>query len=321
MLNGLASLWLTFACLMLAGLLVAGSLAADSAVGWEIAVPFGGLLVNLLAALAVHRSLRRQAGLLVFHLALAGLALSAALGRLTALSGRVEVTQGLPFSAALVSYEAGPLHRFDLFDGAFVQEGFSIDYDPGMKRRETRSQVRLADGRRVTVGDDTPLNIAGYRLYTTFNKGFAPILTFTDSTGESPSGALHLPSYPLFDYKQGLEWTPPGASRSVTVWLSLAKPIYDERKNWKFAIPEDALLVIDDGTRRQLRPGEEAPVAGGRVRYEELRSWMGYKIHYDASRPWLMASAIVAVIGLLWHSLGKLRGLGDLAEGRTRRVA
>lgn len=309
----LASLWLTLACLVLAAAMLAWSLAGDGVVGWEIAVPFAAMCANLLAALAMTPALRRQAGLLVFHLGLAVLALAAAAGRLTSLDGQIEVAEGLPLDPSLAVVRAGPLHRFALPDGAFVQGPFGIDYLPGMTRTETRSQVTTAGGSRAVVGDDTALVIDGYRLYTSHNKGFAPLLSFRAGGGRWRTTAVHLPPYPMLDYQQGTEWTPAGGG-AMTVWLHLPKPIYDQDASWSFRKPDDATLVIDDGrSRHELRPGDRVEAAGGQVRYDELRVWMGYTIHYDPSRPWLLAAAIVAVAGLLWHGLAKIRAVAELA--------
>lgn len=308
-----ASPWVSLACLVAAAAMLAASLAAEAPVGWTIAAPFGAMFVNLVAALAVTPALRGQVGLLVFHLGLAILALALTLGRLTSLSGWVEVTEGLSLDANLVTYTAGPLHRFTLPNGAFVQGAFTVDYEPSMRRTVTRSTVALRGGQTAAVGDDRPLVVDGYRLYTTHNKGFAPLVSFQASDGQWRTGALHLPSYPLHDYKQGISWAPPGGDREVTVWLHLPKPIYDEAARWRFRKPEAAVLVVDDGNgRHELEPGEEIPVAGGRFRYEELRTWMGYLIDYDESRSFVVAAAGVAVGGLLWHGLARASGISRL---------
>lgn len=317
----LASLWLALACLVLAALLLIWSLASGERIGWTIAVPFGGMCVNLLAALVATPALRRQAGLLVFHLGLAILALTVAVGRLTSLDGRIEVTEGMPLDPAAAVIEAGPLHRFALPFGAFIQGAFDIDYRPGMVRTDTRSHILLPDGRGALVGDDTAAVVAGYRLYTTSNKGFAPLLAFRAADGAWSGEALHLPPYPMQDYKQGTEWLPPKRATPITVWLHLPKPVYDEAASWQFRKPDDAVLIVDDGnTRRELRPGDETDIAGGRLRYEELRTWMGYTIHYDPSRPWLLAAGLVALAGLTLHGVVKAAAIAELTERpRTRR--
>lgn len=316
-LRRLASLWLTLACLVGLASMLAWRLGTDRPIGWDVALPLGLLCLNLAAALVVTPALRRQPGLLVFHLGLALLALLLGAGRLMSAAGNVEVTEGLALDPALVTVAPGPLHRFRLPAAAFVQGPFSIDYAPGLTRGATTSRVVLADGREAVVGDDVALVINGYRLYTTHNKGFAPLLSFRRADGGWMAGSLHLPSYPLFDYNQGTEWTPPGAAAPLTLWLKLDKPVHDKDARWTFRTPDDPVLVVDDGTRRhELRPGGELAVAGGRLRFEELRTWMGYSIDYDPSRPWLLAAGGIAVAGLLWHGLAKVAAVGGLAGKR-----
>ena len=40
---------------------------------------------------------------------------------------------------------------------------------------------------------------------------------------------------------------------------------------------------------------------GGRLRYERLSTWMGYKIFYDPTLHLMFATAIVGVLGLFTH--------------------
>jgi len=207
-----------------------------------------------------------------------------------------------------------------------VQGKFSIDYAPGMKRRETRSTVYLpADSgrwRTVEVGDEHPLTFAGYNLYTSFNKGFAPILTFVDGRGISHSGSIHLPSYPLNYYKQGNTWSAPGADRPVKIWLHIAEPVYAEDRAWRFEKPDAPVLVVmTDGVRRELRPGEDMPLGAGTLRFEEVRSWMGYTISYNPALPWILASAAIAVLFLAWHIAGRLFSRPWQAEGEAEARA
>jgi cytochrome c biogenesis protein len=321
-LGALASLKLTLAALAAAALFLVASRVLDAPVSALVAAPFALLGLNLAAALAVTPALQRNIGLLVFHLALALVALLAAWGALAGFAGHVEVTEGAAFEPALVEGAAGPLHapRFDAV--RFVQGEISVEYAPGMNRRATASRVAVPDGkggtRLVTVGDDQPLVLAGYRFYTSFNKGFAPLLTFADARGAT-SGAVHLPSYPLNDYRQGNAWTPPGAAAPVKLWLHLPDGLAAPEEWWRFRRAAGERLVVIDGARRtELAPGESVAVAGGTLRYDGLRLWMGYSIVDEPATPWLVAAALIGVLGLAWHVLGKLRRspwrLGDGLE-------
>lgn len=298
-----ATLWL----IGLSAAVVSGGLAGVLDIATWAWAPGAGLLVNLAAALVAYPSLRTQPWLFAFH-ALAGVLLIAAMAdQLTAFKGRLEITEGQDFAPALVEYEAGPLHPFALDEIAFVQGGFTIRYAPGMKRRETESTVLLPDGaggwtQRV-VGDESPLKLAGYRFYTTHNKGFAPVVTFTDRQGRQATGAVHMPSYPLFSHRQANAWTPPGGA-PVMLFLKFAEPVYDEAGDWSFARPEDPVLVVTrGGARHELRPGESVGLAEGRLAFDGLRVWMGYTVVSTGLAPWLMALSLAAGGCLALHLL------------------
>lgn len=324
--RGLASLWLTLACILIAAAIALAGQVASSAIGVWIAGPFAMLGVNLLAALAVTPKLRRQAGLLGFHLALAALALLAAADQLIALRGHIEITEGTAFDDHMVVAEAGPFHPWRLDRVHFVQSGFEIDYAPRMKRGETRSTVLLpAPGgrwRQETVGDDDPVVIGDYRFYTSFNKGFAPVLTYVDRLGGRHTGSVHMPSYPLNYFKQGNAWQLPDGGGEVKLWLNIPEPVYDPDRPWHFDKPDDAVLVVmDGGERHELRPGQSIPVGAGSLRYDELRSWMGYTIAYNPLTPWMLAAVAVAILCLGWHVVGRFRRVPWQAVGTKRELA
>ena len=230
----------------------------------------------------------------------------AAAGRLTRFEGHVEVAEGADFDPLAVEATfRGPLHAFDLADGVFSQGPLRVEYRPGMRRAHTTSVVRVreADGavRTRLVGDDVPLLVRGYRLYTTHNKGFAPVVTWTPRGGTAQSGALHLPSYPRFDGQQHVRWQPSGASE-LRLFLQV-DGLIDEQGAWVLD-PGDtrAVLVVHGaGGRAELRPGESLAMADGTLRYERLAGWMGYRIYSDPTLSALVAIALVAILGLAWH--------------------
>lgn len=311
-LRALASIRVTLAALAMAGAIALLGEGGRLPVGLFIAAPFGLLFLNLLAALACKPALQSQKGLLVFHLALALLALLIAGDRLTAFYGHTEITEGTAFDPRLVNGDGGPWHDRAFTSIAFVQGDFDIDYAPGMKRRGTRSRVLIPDGkagwRQETVGDDKPLVLAGYRFYTTFNKGFSPVLEFTGDSGVPQLGAIHLPSYPLNHFKQGNDWQIPGSGRSLKVWLHIPEEVYRVDDAWAFALPENPRLVVIDGEeRRELSLGEAVSLPEGRLRFQELRKWMGYSISYNPLMPWIIAAICLAIAALGWHGIAKMR--------------
>lgn len=322
LLKAAASLWVTLAMLVLAAALLLTGQLLDWPDAGLVAMPFAGLCLNLLAAIAVTQKLRRQAGLLGFHLALAMLALLAAADSLMYLKGHVEVTEGAGFDPRLVEAQKGPFHPWNLDRVRFLQGGFTIDYAPKMKRRNTYSTVYLPDAggvlRSLVVGDDDPLVFGNYRFYTSFNKGFAPVLRYRDGAGRITTGAVHLPSYPLNYFKQGNDWRLPDDSETLKLWLHLPEPVYDAEGAWRFAKPKDAVLVLLRGDeRRELRPGDRLELGAGELRYERLESWMGYTISYNPLRRWMLAAVAVAIVCLAWHAGRKMARVPWQAAGRA----
>ncbi len=281
-------------------------------------VPIVLLLANLLAALATNVRLKSEAMLFAFHAALVALIVTIGLDRLNSMSGRVEVTEGSMFDASAVEAHAGLLHDLQLDEIKFLQGPFEIKYAPGMKRRETESIIRIPEAkgawREVRVGDDTPLIFGGYRFYTTHNKGFAPVVTYVDGKGTAQTGSIHMPSYPINENRQGLTWTPPGAKRSLKVWLHIPKQVFDEKKAWEFAKPEDTRLVLIDGKERhELEVGDIVKLGSGQFRYDGLRSWMGYTIVGQSMTHWIAAASFIACLTLLFHVISVLAfGSGNL---------
>lgn len=287
----------------------AGPLAGGA--GNAVAVPLALLGVNLAASLATHPAFRVRTALLAFHLALLAIAVLAAAGRATSLAGRFELLEGAAFDGVLLDGERGPLHRDRLAAASFVNGGFTIDYAPGMKRGRTRNAVAWRDDggapRSATIGDQRPLVLHGYRFYTTPNKGFAPLLRWRAPGAAEVVGAVHLPSWPAHEHAQAAQWQLPGGE-TVWVMLKIDEALLDERAAGAFRTPQAHRLVVRVGERRaELRPGERLALPGGELGYDGLRTWMGYRVAYDPTLPWLLASGVVAVLALGGHVAGRLR--------------
>ncbi len=305
-LRRLASLWLTAA--LIAWLLgaVAWAFEFDRPATWSLVGPLGGLFVNLAAAVASNPVFRRQTALLVFHLALMAVVLLIAVGRLTYMKGRMELTTGLEYAGTLVQHDAGPLHPWHLERAAFVSEGFDIEYAPGLKRGHTRNPVRWIDedgqSRRAVIGDQDALILHGYRFYTSSNKGYSARMAWQPAGGGIMRGVLNFPPYPVFQYGQSLDWTPEGSRVPLKLHLKLPETLLPFDRATAFALPKDHTLAIEGaGEPATLRPGDTLPVAGGVLVYEGLTTWMGYSIHYDWTLPWLTAAAFLACAALGWH--------------------
>jgi len=297
---------------------------------WVLIVPMLLLAVNLIAAIISNPRINRRGGLLVFHLGLLSIVVLAAIGRLTHMDGRVEIISGAAFSPELVTdVHSGPWHNGALADVSFVQGPFTVEYRPQIMRGLTHSQVALSDNeggwREVVVGDDRPLLVEGYRFYTTFNKGFAPILSWTSQNGRvTETGAVHMPSYPLFDFKQSNSWTPQGGDE-IKFWLQLEAGLTAEEAWVLDGRHATGTLVVNvSGVRTELLPGQRVEMAGGTLRYEQLTTWMGYKLFYDPTLQWMFLAAFITIGGLSAHFWRKLAaeplGLDDALRHEKRHA-
>jgi len=280
-----------------------------------IVVPLTLLSLNLAAALATRPVLRRG-GLGLFHFALLALLMLVGAGRMTHFDARVEVAEDALLDPALVEVTgAGPWHGTAWRQLSFRQGGYDVAYAAGLKRAHTRSQVWLpGEGQARVVGDDTPLVIEGYRFYTTHNKGLAPVLTWQGDGALPLRGSLHMPSYPLFDWKQENRWTAPDG-RELRFWLRIDKPLPEEA--WTLDPHElPAVLIVEsDSARHELRPGESLQLPGATLRYERLTGWMGYRVFYDPTLLPMLLVALLGVFGLGWHLWGRSGALQPQGEG------
>jgi cytochrome c biogenesis protein len=292
--------------LLLVGVLV--SYRAGAASAWWVAAPLILLAVNLAVAIAVQPRFRRQPALLAFHLALLAVLLLGAVERLSYFHGRVELLVGEAFDAGAVEVQArGPWYRDERLQRvSFMQGNYTVAYAPGLTRGETRSRVFVLQGARtpMEIGDTRALNLGGYHFYTTSNKGYAAMLTWLGGDGIPRLGAVHFPSYPLRDWKQVNDWTTPAGSE-VTLELELPRSTPDDRA-WlldsrRAADMESRLTATWDAQRVSMRAGDWIALPGGRVRFDGLRMWMGYRISFNPLLPWLLAAGAVGVAGLSWH--------------------
>ena len=293
---------LTVAGCVALGAAVAAAQAWPEHADWLIAAPLAMLASNLAAALWVVPRLRRG-GLGLFHCCLLACILLLAWGRLTHFDGHVYLVDGQEFDPAAVETHArGPWHGDALQRVAFRQGPFSVSYAPGVKRRHTTSLVALPGERQWSaIGDDTPLLLEGYRIYTTSNKGYAPILTWTPDGGTPVTGAVMLPSFPLNDWQQVHKWTAPGGGE----WnFALRVPEVDETRAWTLspATTTESVLVAEiQDQRHELRPGEQVRAGAGVLRYDWVSGWMGYRIFHDPTIMPLLFISLLGVTGLAWH--------------------
>lgn len=316
-LRALGSLRLAFAgMLALLVAVLASHRADDFAQGW-VAAALALLAINLGAALLERPQFRRQHGLLVFHLCLLVVIVLAAAGSMTRLHGRVELVEGQRFDAdAVVIVTEAPWHPRRLDRVGFVQGGIGVDYAPGLIRRRTHSELLPTDEARspapIRIGDTRSVSLSGYRFLTTSNKGYAVLLTWRADGADAISGAVHMPSYPLYEWNQRNLWR---TARGQALELELVLPVAPRERAWRLDSERvDARLRLreaDDGDPADtpaatLSPGQSVALDGGVLRFDGLRMWMGYRIEFDPFLPWLFVAAVVGVAGLGWHFWRKL---------------
>ncbi|MDX8410829.1 MAG: cytochrome c biogenesis protein ResB [Mariprofundaceae bacterium] len=279
---------------------------------WILVAPLTFLGLSLLAAILVYPRIHRQIGLLLFHLALLGIISLAAVGEMMHMRGHFEVAEGQAFDSSLLEgVGKGPWHSDLMASVAFMQGPVAVEYEPGIKRGKTFSKVYVDNdgGEPIekTVGDDLPLVLDGYRIYSTYRKGFAPILTWIPDEGLAQTGAVHMPSYPLFVYQQENTWMPPGASEPIHLSLDL-RTTMDDRAAWTLEnrTSRAVLMLEKNGRSIRLEEGQVAKLAGGALRYERLVMWKGYNVFYDPTISWMFLAALLGVAGLAWHLWAKL---------------
>ncbi len=308
-LHYLGNLWFTLVLLVLFALAV---LATDA--GWllpseAMVLPFTLLVFNLVAAIVVNPRFRRTTPLLVFHLSLLALILLALLGRLTYLQGQVLIPVGEEFGGELGRQEQGPWHQNSLDNVLFSNEGFEVDYDRRAKRNRTYNKVRWpdADGRvqEGIIGDDRPLLLQGYRIYTSNHRGFALQFTWLPANKGLPSsGLVTLKSWPRLRFEQAQQWRPPGTDLDLWVKLEFDDSMLDEDRPWTFAIPERHRVIVRVGEqgreRHELQVGGSLELAEGELLYDGVQSWMGYEFYSDWTLPWIGAASFAAVLALAW---------------------
>ena len=312
-LHAIASPRLTLAGFALLALAIVAGAYSPAVTTPAYLVPLALLGANLAAAIALRAALRRG-GLGLFHFGLLAMLLLAGWGRLTHFDARVEVAEEGFFDPSLVQITGqGPWHGDGWRQLQFRQAGWEVDYRPGVKRAHTRSLLWLPGEQQArTVGDDTALIVAGYRFYTTPNKGFAPLLSWQAPGAQALEGVLHMPSYPMFDWKQEQAWTAPDGT-PLRFWLRIERPLAQDAA-WTLSPRElPAVLVVEAaGVRHELRPGGALALPSGTLRYERLLGWMGYRVFYDPTLLPLLVVSLLAVGGLAWHLW---RRVGQLAPG------
>ncbi len=305
-LRWLASLRLTILGLLLLG--VGGFTASRQVDGsqWLVIAALSLLSLNLIAALLSNPVFRIRPALFGMHVGLLLLVLSMALGQLTRFRGHFEISEGEAFDPGrMITDRVGLIAPVLPAEGAFVQGAVSVNYAPGLMRRETRSRIMPADGPLTEATDGRPLIIDGHRFYVTHNKGFSALVSWKQGA-DTPerTGTLHFPSYPRLAPMQYLDWTAPDGT---ALRFDIRPKLHPEASPWTLnrGMVEERLVVRVGDTERTLGAGESTRLPGGGIlRFEHIDLWIGYRVFYDPSLTWCFASALIAVCCLGLHLLG-----------------
>ncbi len=153
--------------------------------------------------LSAEKGLLKEAGNLVFHLALVALLLALAGGRLWGYEGSILVTEGQRFCNSFQQYDtysAGPLvEGGDLSPVCVGLEDFRAEYEEDLTASSFTADITHGapgeEGRPTTIGVNDPLRLDGDRVYVT-GHGFSPAFTVTlpDGTTFDDVSAPFLPT-------------------------------------------------------------------------------------------------------------------------------
>lgn len=278
--------------------------------------PLTLLVLNLLAAIISTPRFRADLPLLTFHLALLAFVVLLIIARLTYLDATATLTEGTSFTGQTNRESRGPLHRANLADLRFRNEGLLAA--PGARERRTSNEVRWWDetgaSHAAAIGQDRPLVLDGYRIYPT-RRGFAPKFLWHPDGKGAEFGTVHLDYVGSDGFASSAAWQLPDGPE---VWIMLDMEAVKQAEGTKRVLPGAGkaaypLTVRVAGKRFELQPGETADIPGGRLTYAQLGSWVGYRISYDPTMPWLIATVVAAVGSLLWFYGVRMR------IGRNRR--
>lgn len=274
--------------------------------------PLGLLAVNLTASIACNARFRADLPLLVFHVSLLLVVVLLAVARLTYFEGSAKVSIGTRFAGDYLAENQGILHG----DGArglrFSNDGFTEFIPEGSRYRTTRNKIRFPDAagnlHDGVIGNDRPLVVDGYRIYTSRNRGFAPMMQWTGANGAIEFATMQLEKIGSDGYTPGTVWAIPGGPR---IWVSLStEKIHDapgaQLDNLGAKEARNKLVVRYDERFHDLKTGESVDLPGGRLTYTGLNAWMGYDIIYDPTKPWLLGTISIGVASLLWFYARRL---------------
>jgi len=270
-------------------------------------LPFTLLVINTVAAVICKARFRADPPLLLFHLALLILVVLLVLSRLVYFQGGVILSEGTAFSGDLTVNEQGALHQGNVGGLRFQNEGFTDNFRQRSHENITYNQVRWWDDTGTSymsvIGDDRPLILDGYRIYTTRHRGFAPLFYWQpEANAAGEYGTVQLEDKGGTSFAPAASWQLRGGP-DVWLMLVLDKTAPEQGRdtgNFDTHAIAHKLIVRFNGERHFMDPGGNLELEGGRLSYVRLDSWMGYRLVYEPLMPWLVATVAVGVFSLLW---------------------
>lgn len=302
---------------------VMSALISASRPDWITAVwvlPLAMFAVSLFAAVATNVRFRRDVALLGLHLGLLVFVVLTALAWLTYLDGAVTLTQGSAFDGQLHVDRRGPLHQGAIQRLRFANEGLTENFNSRERWSATYNRVRWWDASGnshvAEIGNDRPLVMAGYRIYTSRNRGYSPMFRWQPVQGAEELGTVQLRAG---EWDMANSWQLPDGTE-IWAMLELPQPSELQRGEQRSNLGASELahkLVLRTGARREeLQPGESIDLPQGRLTYVSLNSWMGYRIVYDLAMYWMIgAAAVVVGCMVLFYARLLKRGWSETATG------
>ncbi|OUS27927.1 hypothetical protein A9Q98_08595 [Thalassotalea sp. 42_200_T64] len=305
----IASVKLTFVLLLM--LLFTIIVAYNGEFSWVtwLALPLVLLLLNLVAAIFSNKAFRSNLPLLLFHLTLLLTVLLVALSRLTYLDAHVELFEGEVFDGKLAGQKNGLLHQYSLKAGDFTNIAVQLEFTPMVAITAIRSRVLVATNagpHEVVIGEHKPLVINNYRFYVSRNVGYSAVFSWQALQENSPNlptetGTIHFPPFLTNQFNQSNSWQVPNSDIELWFMLQPEEDLLAERKSIQLAPPQNHYMVVRNGEDRQeLRVGHQLHLPQGILTYHGLRTWMGYKVHYDPFKAYLLATSLLTVLCLAW---------------------
>jgi cytochrome c biogenesis protein len=310
----LSSLKLTFVLLVL--LLVVILIAYNFALSYVVllALPLSFLSLNLVAAIITNKTFQKSFPLLLFHLTLLATVILVSLSQLTFLEGHVEVIEGEEFSGQLDEQKQGVFHQYNLPQYAFTNLAVQFDFTPNVSVTAKRSRVQVNDpagSYEMVIGEHKPLIINNYRFYTTGNSGYSALFSWqahrleenngVQRKAEKITGAINFPAFLEHNFNQTNEWLIPNTDITLWIMLQPEEDILKEEIPMQLTPPENHQMIVRVGQqRRTLQVGQKLNLPEGELTYHGLRVWMGYKIHYDPYKAYMLMTSILTVLFLAW---------------------